>query len=283
MRLLLALILGILTASSTGKAQDLTTPANCADALLAEVASRYGIGVLAETHEGHLVLGVSPYVGSLHNLILDGLVKKNGVRRVLWMGEMRYSMKEGQPLFHEANETSGRYVEIRENGLFHEKGWVRIENSVDNIPPAMRGENFIPKPFDADNMRLVSELQKIKKDVRHSIGNSLQTIFSITILMTMTRKSIEYRENTLTHFRSLHGDDVQLVQWLMLNLLEDGRLNLEEAKPLMALLSKLRRTEVRAEEFLEVNAEEVELMVQKIASIVNPQGSHAKVDLYEIH
>lgn len=254
---------------------------SCWRTLLPVPAARLGIGVLVEDQGGRHWLGVSSYAGSNHRNIVQRFAERGDLKRVLWLGELRYATVQGLPEVVEANETSGYYREIRD-GLIWQGHAVEVRNSVNALPLKVRSADFQGYAFDPANQRLAKELQGIAGDVRHSVGNSLQVLVSASHLMKSERKTLSLRQSFLDHFVLSGQSHLALVNWLVLNLFEEGRINEDELAPIFQLNSKFNKPHPRVEDFADVDSARLDSVVRHLSQMISPSQTEAVVNLFEI-
>lgn len=256
--------------------------ANCHADLLTDQQSRLGIGVLVEVQNGIKHLAVSPYAGSLHSAILHRLDRRLPIKRILWMGELRFRVEAGLPVLVEANETSGHFKDLRQSGFEARGRKVPVHNSVENLPSSVRSTEFKGYAFDVRNMRLAPELQKVQADVRHSIGTSLQAVATITIILAMNFTKPEEKQILLQEFHKNRKEDLILVNWLIQNLIDDQRLSNAESTFLLTLLSAFNRDLPLVEEIAATDLSTLDEVMQKLTAIVNPDPAEAKVEFFRL-
>lgn len=243
---------------------------------------RLGIGVLAEGTDGSLVLGMSPYAGSVHSAIVDSLAASIEIKQILWMGENRRLIVDGKPVFSEANETSGYYAIIRDTGIEVGTRTVPVQNSYKNIPLSNRTVDFTGHVFDEKKMRLAKELQDVQGDVRHSIGNSLQVLSSVTQLIKSPRATFDSKTEVLNLIRGKHSADLILVRWLILNLFEEERIEATDMEVMMALINAYTRPMPVLAEIEVTDLEALAVVMGKISRMINPNLDGIRVDLYKL-
>ncbi len=253
-----------------------------ADLRSGDPAFRLAIGVLAETTDGSLILGTSPYAGSVHSAIAAAIIANTEVKQILWMGEGRLVIANGKPLFSEVNETSGYYADTRFVGIKVGERSISVLNSVEVIPLANRAENFKGHKYDAKNKRLAKELQNIPGDVRHTIGNSLQVVSSIAKLVNSKRSSTAEKYAMASSLRVRNAADLTLVRWLVLNLYEESRIEEADAITMNSLLTALSRHLPVIAELEAIDLEALDLVMQKLSRIINPNLGGMRVDLYKL-
>lgn len=170
------------------------------------------IGVLVESPDGKLYLGLSSYLSSKHSRVIENLAGLHGIRKILWMGELRYRLKgDGHPVLVEANETSGLYGEIKAGK--HLDGVDLVENHVDNLPKSLRAPHFKSWTYDNENLHLISELNGLK-DIRHDLGSCFQLLVN-AIFVLQNSPSPQKAEAIISKFKGERHRDIHLIRWVM--------------------------------------------------------------------
>ncbi len=207
--------------------------------------SRLGIGVLGKDRNGQFILGISPYAGSQHRIIFHRLIHDFSLRQIVWMGELRYSIASGKPYISEANETSGYFKEIIDNGIQSDSP-VEVYNDVRELPEVLRSTYFSSSRFsEVGQARLARELQNIKGDVRHGLGNALQIMQSISRLAESDTIGPERKVEILEKALSENKDQIELIRWFTKTLLEENRLKAEDVNGVVDLINLLQKQPIQ--------------------------------------
>lgn len=199
-------------------------------------STQLSIGVLGESRQGERYLGISSYVSSNHNHIVDSLIEIHGVWKILWMGELRhYRDSDGRPIITEANETSGFYNEVK-NGK-KVKGIYSAQNHIDDLPPSLRASSFRGWTFDKENLHLLTELNSLK-NIRHDVNTSLQLVsLSISVL----KRPVDQQKalHLLARFNGERHRDIRLIRWLMNYVVQSKKVSVAEFAELQKALKLL--------------------------------------------
>ncbi len=274
---LLTLMTGLQSRASTTFA-----PLTC-DGFLNAPVSKLGIGVLARDSSGNLLLGVSPYAGSLHDNIVYELLDTSNASEIVWMGEVRYSKINEIVELHEANETSGFYSRHSQAPLIIGDRTIPIANCVTNLPSCARSQNFQGYSFQSgEHFRLAEELKEVKGDVRHSIGNSLNIVSSVARIITSPFYSIERKTMATANLKTSDASHLRLVSWLLKNLTEDARIDAKEIRELQEFVAKLLVPDWTVETFKDINAEVIQNQVQRVAAFTVPGKTGKSVEIYRL-
>lgn len=203
---------------------------------------RLGIGVYAEVVNGDFVLGISPYSGALHQIVVNRLRQAVPLKKILWMGELRYDSDGRIPQIIEANETSGFYHEISQARwqVLPDYRSISIENDVRNLPDVLLKKYFAGKRFEiAGDARLARELRNVKGDIRHGIGNSIQLVRSLAKALHRPVFTMEQKIEFLYGVISRPTGDVALVRWMIADLLHERRVRFSEVDVALEFLTLL--------------------------------------------
>lgn len=176
-----------------------------------------GIGVLVRTLDQRLYMGTSPYVGSLHEAVIDRLAGELEVEAILWMGEIKFQKLENQIKVFRANETSGLFSNLQERKPKLAGREISIENSVRNIPKSIRAPNFVGIQFKSDRQRLLPGLYSHTQNPRHDLGNAIQILRSTIDLLLSHPHPREQRE-----IMALAGNEptapLRVAKWVLENV-----------------------------------------------------------------
>lgn len=265
------------------RASSTFSPLACNGLLTATPISKLGIGVLARDSSGDLVLGVSPYAGSLHDNIVYALLDKSNVVEIVWMGEVRYSKINEMVELHEANETSGFYSRHVDSPLLLGDRTVPVANCADNLPHCVRSEKFQSYPYkNGENLRLAEELREVRGDVRHSIGNSLNIVSSVARILTSPSYTFERKTSATATLKTTDASHLRLVGWLLQNLVDDDRITAEEIQALRDFVLKLSTTNWTVGSFANINPEVIQNQVQRVAAFTVPGKTDSSVEIFRL-
>lgn len=246
--------------------------------------AQLGIGVVVEDMQGRYYLGRAPYTASFHATVVAKLLGTVQVKRIVWMGELRYRLDhQGRVVIHEANETSNYYVTLKGIGLQQDGRDVIIGNGVRDIPPALQAAHFHPIPYDENAKHLVAELSKLPltSDVRHTIGNAL------TALGAMVRQMRIGREPRLTQMLDLiqQGQATEhavLVRHLVFNLIEEGRLTPGAVNVLLAFLTVMQEDSPNPVVVRSFDLAAVATQIQQVNATLATALGQSSVEIYQV-
>jgi hypothetical protein len=237
---------------------------------------RLGIGVLTINEDGERDLGISPYAGSLHYHIVDRLVAA-GANKGLWLGEMRYEKSGDKIQIFEANETSGYYETASKGGL---PLLIPMVNSVENLPTSSRALNFKGYAFRPEKLRLENELERLG-DVRHSMNNTLSVISAPAYLLFSKRSTEETKKEIVEKFRETAMEHLILIRWILLNLIEDQRLDYASLSQILPFLAVFEgRLPITAIDSIDPVLLHQEL--NQVSRLLNPSRSEMRVDILRL-
>jgi len=255
---------------------------DCRGDLVSGPTDRLGIGVLALDENGGMHLGISTYSGSWHKGIVERLAKSIRLKKILWLGELRYDLVNGQPMVLEANETSGFYQLVKDKGFDQGGRRVPVLNSVAELPAEIRAKAFAGYNFDPQNMRLVPELRPIQEDVRHSMASVLMAISVTTQIMGLDVFSLENRRQRLKDFIRENQAKVKLASWLITDLIKEKRLPADEASFFLDLLELLQDEHTTVEEIAKVDTHEIDRLMLKLTRLINPTSEEMPVQFFKL-
>ena len=255
----------------------------CQVALLGGFPSKLAIGVLAETTNGERYIGISPYAGSVHPVIARTMAESLALKEIFWLGEIRYRIVHGRPLVFEANETSKFYFLNKNSPSVDVNGQsVTMANDARRMPRNIRAPNFRATAFDEQNKRLARELEHIDGDIRHTIGNSLQILSSLVNSMRGEKYTFERKTWIIEEYTVKNVGDFVLVRWLIMNLLEDDRINGEDALLVISVLGMLDEGPSAITKIAQIDHDRFSVIIQYLSTMVDPNLSNAPVDLYQV-
>ena len=173
-----------------------------------------GIGVLAVDESGRKILAVGPYLGASHLNIIKRLSSEHPIRRLTWLGELKYRTGSNKLAITQANETSGLYS-MGSSGI-------PMTNNFNSIPREWRARNFRGHHFSDSQLHLAEGLNVKDGNVRHNLSNAIASLSSAIHLLQRkgmsTKSRLELKEHIMRNEKTL----ILTVHWLLREILQSS-------------------------------------------------------------